>query len=116
MAIQWLFCCHVPHNSTANDQNFSHIIAATAALLSTPTLRCRQAAATATVTYLLLVVVIAVIVAVIFAVATTTFSSLLIVVCAPTFAVAASVFAATARIARRPLGAVVYCRNRLVCN
>ncbi len=26
MAIQWLFCWHVPHNSTANDQNFPHTI------------------------------------------------------------------------------------------
>jgi hypothetical protein len=41
MAIQWLFCCHVPHNSTANNQNFPQTIAAAAALPPTPTLRCR---------------------------------------------------------------------------
>jgi hypothetical protein len=41
------------------------------------------------VTYVLIVVVIAVIVAIIVAVAPTTFSSLLIFVCAPTFAVTA---------------------------
>jgi hypothetical protein len=46
----------VPHNSTANDQNFPHTIAAAAALPPTPTLRCRQAATTATVTYVLIVV------------------------------------------------------------
>jgi hypothetical protein len=26
MAIQWLFCCHVSHNSMANNQNFPHTI------------------------------------------------------------------------------------------
>ncbi len=45
-----------------------------AALPLTPTLRCRQAAATATVTYVLIVVVIAIIIAVIVAVAAATFS------------------------------------------
>jgi hypothetical protein len=37
MAIQWLFCCHVPHNLMANDQNFPHTIAAAAMLPPMPT-------------------------------------------------------------------------------
>jgi hypothetical protein len=49
------------------------------------------------VTYVLIVVLIAVIVAIIVAVAAATFSSLLIFVCAPTFAVAAGVFVTTRR-------------------
>jgi hypothetical protein len=44
------------------------------ALPPTPTLRCRQAAAKATVTYILIVVIIAIIVAIIIAVAAATFS------------------------------------------
>ncbi len=34
MAIQWLFCCFVPHNSTANNQNFPHTISISA--MATP--------------------------------------------------------------------------------
>ncbi len=45
-----------------------------AALPPTPTLRCPQAAATATLTYALIVIVIAVVVAIIFAVTADTFS------------------------------------------